>query len=174
MNEIWLPIKGYEGKYEISNYGIVKSIPRKVKNGPGIRKVSGRLLRPRISKYKSVMLKNNNECKSFYIHQLVAMHFLPNPEQKKCVNHKDGNKLNNLSTNLEWVTYGENNEHAMLLGLMRKASGENQGLSVLTLKQVQEIKAKYKPWVYSFGMLGKEYKVHPSTIKAIIKGRAWK
>lgn len=100
MLEEWRPIKGYE-RYEISNQGEVKNS----KTNRILKKDSSR-------KYYEVALSKNGKVKKFSIHRLVAEMFIPNPENKPQVNHKDGNKLNNNVSNLEWVTISENILHS--------------------------------------------------------------
>ncbi len=110
--EIWLPVKGFEGKYEISNLARVKSLIRK-----------DRLIKIGLTKSKSelpynvVQLALDNKTKCMRLHRVVAMAFVPNPENKPFVNHKDGNRYNNLPENLEWVTHQENVIHAYATGL---------------------------------------------------------
>ena len=102
--EVWRDIKGYEGLYQISNWGRVKSLPRKYaqktekilkncKNGSG---------------YYLVVLNKNGESKNHHIHRLVAEAFIHNPDNLPIINHKNGNKLNNSVENLEWCTYSHN------------------------------------------------------------------
>ena len=113
MKEIWRDIKGYEGKYQISNLGNVKSLHYKKSAS-----MNERILKTRCCKrhgkdmYKYVVLSKDNETHTYYVHRLVAIYFVPNPNNKEYVNHKDGNKLNNDASNLEWVTPLENNLHA--------------------------------------------------------------
>ena len=99
--EIWRDIKGYEGLYQVSNMGRVKS-----KNG---------LLHLNTNTYgyKHITLSKENERKTQTVHTLVAMAFVDNPLNKPQVNHKDGNKENNTADNLEWVTQEDNNRHAI-------------------------------------------------------------
>lgn len=115
MNEIWKPIVNYESYYEISNLGNVWSKGKKYVDSLG--KVMNR--KPRNVKihkgtngYLCVDLNSNNVSSQKYIHRLVAEAFILNPENKPTVNHKDGNKLNNNISNLEWNSYSENNKHA--------------------------------------------------------------
>jgi hypothetical protein len=119
------------------------------------------------------------------VHRLVAETFIPNPEKKAFVNHKDGNKLNNSVFNLEWVTAKENTKHAIDNGLFsfqnseksvnkNPKKGELNGQSVLTEKQVIEIRSKYKPKIYGRKMLAMEYNVSQHTIKDIVTKRSWR
>jgi hypothetical protein len=118
--EIWKPIKNYEGVYEISNLGRVKRLETLVKNRGGYRLVKERILKIPYSpnlRYYSIFL-SNGKVKQHYIHRLLAIAFIPNPLNKEQVNHKDGNKLNNSLSNLEWVTKSENQIHAIQNGLI--------------------------------------------------------
>lgn len=103
MNEIWKDIEGYNGLYQISNLGRVKSLGRR---GKGCS-LEDRILKSMINKdgYHLVNLKDTNHvAKWFTIHRLVALHFIPNPNDYKEINHKDEIKGNNIVTNLEWCT----------------------------------------------------------------------
>ena len=115
MKEIWKDIKNYEGMYQISNFGNVKTLSRIIygKNGKITNKISEKILKPIKSKnnYLQVILYKNNKKKNFYIHKLVAIYFIDNPENKKEVNHIDRNTNNNHVSNLEWVTSKENMKH---------------------------------------------------------------
>lgn len=127
MNNIeWKQVKEYEGLYEVSNMGDVRSVNRTVidKNGKS-KKLKGKDLFFTISKVDkhghlpraSVQLWKNNMCVLKHVHRIVAEAFIPNPENKPTVNHIDGNPLNNCVANLEWATYTENQLHAYKNGL---------------------------------------------------------
>lgn len=118
--EKWVPIKGYEGFYEISNHGRVRSIDRIVyfKNGKGQREYKGKILKQKYHNgYAMVNLNKNKELKVFYIHRLVAEHFIPRIKDKNIVNHKNGIKSDNYYKNLEWCTSKKNNIHVNNNGL---------------------------------------------------------
>ena len=115
MEEIWVPVKGFEGLYEISNLGRVKSLPKKWVAGSNcLRKHNGKILIPSYSNkgrtgYQKVLLYKDGKRKVFKIHKLVAEHFLPScPEDRPILDHINGNKEDNRVCNLHWVNYFEN------------------------------------------------------------------
>ena len=119
--EEWRDVKGYEGAYQVSNLGNVRSVDRRIKCADGVtRKFAGKDLKPYRGawrgEYYTVNLTIGNNIRPTLIHRLVAEAFVPNPDGKAEVNHIDGNKLNNSSENLEWVTHRENMEHAVRTG----------------------------------------------------------
>lgn len=127
MQEIWKDIKGYEGLYQVSNLGRVKSLPRKIYNNGIIGKnkfyiSKEKILKERIDHkgYFRVALCKNNIQKDYSIHRLVLENFVENVDNKPCVNHIDGNKQNNNLENLEWCTYSENLNHAYKLNLKKR------------------------------------------------------
>ena len=112
MLEKWRPVVGYEGLYEVSNLGRVKSLPRKG--------TKGGILIPSYSNskhYAHVPLTKNMKHKTASLHRIVAMAWIPNPENKPQVNHKNGIKSDNRVENLEWMTNLENMRHAIANGL---------------------------------------------------------
>lgn len=124
MKEIWKPIKGYEGQYEVSTMGRVRSIPREIPYSAGYtRKNEGRILKPTERtkdpdcNYYVVSLSKDNVAKSVFIHRLVAEQFIERKPGYDFVNHIDGNKHNNCVENLEWVTPKGNKMHAIYTGL---------------------------------------------------------
>lgn len=133
MAELWKPIKGYEGYYEISSMGRVKSVERKVYNpfvlGDGCyRTVPERIRKPNIMKgYYCVALIKDKHTKVYRIHRLVIEHFVGQaPTEEHQVNHIDGDKSNNCVTNLEWVTPKENTQHAIENGLRHNPNDETK------------------------------------------------
>ena len=138
-------IKNYNN-YLICEDGNVISLPLRQWNGKSWWTSKERTLKPTILKigYKAVVLHKNKKGKTTYIHRLLAEHFIPNPLNKKQVNHKDGNKLNNSLLNLEWVTHKENIQHAFKNGFMKivGSMGEKNGSAKLDTKLVKEIRNK--------------------------------
>ena len=133
MNEIWLPIEGYENLYEVSNLGRVCSLERTViKKNDATRKVPGKILKPGTNKngYLKVNLCKNGTRRTCYLHRLVATAFIPNPDKKPQVNHKDEDKTNNTAENLEWCTAKENNNY----GTRNKRASEKRSKPVLCIE----------------------------------------
>ena len=100
MKEIWEPVKNFEDRYCVSNFGRVYSIKRET-----IMKLS------MLNGYWRVVLYDGNKTKGYYVHRIVAEAFIPNPQNKPIINHIDENRANNKTSNLEWATFSENVNH---------------------------------------------------------------
>lgn len=117
--EIWKDVPGYEGRYQVSNIGRVKRFFW------GKRSCKPEIMQPTKSKgYLIVGLNDgSSKIKTFGVHRLVALAFIPNPESKPETNHKDLNKTNNRAENLEWATSSENVQHAWCFKSTRRKTG---------------------------------------------------
>ena len=167
--EIWKDIKGYEGYYQISNMGRVKGLKRKFIHNEYIKKMYYY-----DNSYVRVSLRKKSKPKTFLVHRLVALAFIPNPENKKQVNHKDGNKQNNNVCNLEWVDNSTNMQHASIHNLLQ--TGEKHYNSKLTWDDVCFIRSHYKKYdkVYNTTTLGKMFNISPRKILGICNYETWK
>ncbi len=176
IEEVWKDVIGYEDYFKVSNIGNIFS------------KRTNKILKLVISKtgyhiFSTKLNGRNSKAICFKVHRLVAEAFLDEPEKyikdwasntfyrKVYVNHKDGNKLNNIYTNLEWVTNSENIKHALENNLLIPVKGSNSLLCRLDNEQVRYIRQHFKPRDREFGSraLGRKFNVGHTTIMKIIK-----
>lgn len=163
MTEVIKEIKGYEDRYTISNLGLVRSL------------LTGKLLNPGITKfgYKRVNLRNKDgKSKSYFVHRLVAMNFIPNPNNYHEVNHIDCDRLNNRIDNLEWVSKEQNILHSFKYGSKTNKGIKNPN-SKLTLEDINAIKSLYKIKRFSNVFISKLFGVCSSSIDNIINEITW-
>lgn len=121
--EIWRNIEGYEGLYQISNIGRVRSLDREVRNGNGKRIIKGQILKSITKRgYITVTFYRDNKCKNYCVHRLVAEAFIPNPENKPQIDHINTIRDDNRVVNLRWVTRKENMRNPLT---HEKMTGEN-------------------------------------------------
>ena len=165
--EDWADIEGYEGRYQISTFGRVKSLPRKHKRTP-------KILRPKLDKKNYLMIEilSKRQRKPFKIHRLVAQAFIPNPNNKPQVNHIDGCKINAYVGNLEWATNAENQRHAYVTGLNVALQGEDKPQAKLNNEQVRYIRDN--PENLKTIELAQYFGVNKTTIERVKFGRTFK
>lgn len=158
--EIWKPIKGYEGLYEVSNLGNVRSCPRIYTDSRGwVYHKKGQTLKYLLrNHYNSVALCKNNKSAQKTVHRLVATAFIPNPNNLPQINHKDENKLNNHVDNLEWCTAEYNNNYGT--GNIRRAI--SKGKRVRCIETGEEF--------FSIGEAGRRLKIQGGNIWKVIIG----
>ncbi len=183
MDEVFKDIVGYEGIYQISNLGNVKSLERTClvrRKSNSIRLVKERILKPskNTGGYLQVMLYSNNGATHskgnwHLLHRLIAIAFITNPKNKREVNHVNGTKADNRLENLEWATPKENSQHAYINKMKLPLMGETNGNSILTGSKVLDIKNRLKNGE-SIHFLSTCYSVSASTISHIKTGRSWK
>jgi len=171
MKEEWRQMEDYEGWYEISDAGSVK----RVMGGQGAR--IGRELKQSKNGigYYLLNLSKGGTKKQYYIHRLVAAAFIgPCPDGKQ-VNHKDGDKSNNCSSNLEYVTPSENILHAIRIGIKNSLHciGTNNANAVLSEAEVLKIRELLDCGCLSQVEIGDMFGVRQTTISAINTGRSW-
>jgi hypothetical protein len=117
--EIWKEIEGYEGLYEVSNYGRVKSLERIAKWGVANKVIKDTILEPKANPYCRVGLRKDNTQKAKSVHRLVATAFIPNPNNYPLVMHIDDNPQNNHVSNLQWGTKAMNSFDMAIKGRAR-------------------------------------------------------
>ena len=169
MQEVWKDIKGYEGLYQISNYGIIRSLDRLRNNGISGKYIQkGRIMEPFITRgYYQVVLRKDGKYKHHNVHRLVAINFIDNKENKPQVNHINGNKLDNTVENLEWCTQSENQIHAYKKGLQKPIYGKKNRLSK-SIKQYN-LKGKFIKEYESSMQAEKETGIYHSNITRCCK-----
>jgi hypothetical protein len=157
--EDWIKIKGYED-FEINRNGRIRNI---------------------VTHKKKLHYNNGNYFKvSFgakkaaYLHRILAIAFIPNPENKREVNHIDGNKLNNALSNLEWATSKENIRHAFKNKLIIPCKGTHKPSNKLTEMQVKKIRREYLFGKNGYYRLAKKYDIGITTARNIINRKKWK
>lgn len=161
MNNKWKTIVEFNN-YQVNKQGNIKSL------------YTNKILKPSVEKsgYLAVTLYKNKIKKRIRVHRVVALTFIKNTYNKPCVNHKDTDKSNNKVSNLEWVTYKENMEHACKNNI--NAKKEKQGLSKLTINDVISIRKLYKTGNYSQRKLAEKFNVCQRTISMIVNNITWK
>lgn len=162
--QYFIPIKDFEDCYLINQLGKIWSLKR------------NKFLKPNIHRdgYFKISLYNNGKHKTFMLHRLIAIHFIPNPLNKKQINHINGIKKDNSISNLEWCTCHENRQHAYRTGLQKGIKGEENVNSKLTEKDVREIKYFLENKLLGCRRLAKIYPVDRKTIHKIQQGKLWK
>lgn len=171
--QMWKYIPGFEGQYMANENGMIKSVKRTITSKTGQKyTLPEKILKQNKNKngYMLVQLSKNGKIKGIYVHRIVAILFIPNPNNLPTVNHKDGNKQNCNAENLEWTSYSQNNQHAYDTGL--KPKGEGQYKAKLTEKDVREIRKNGKNG--TFEEIALRYGVSKATIRDVLLYRTWK
>lgn len=155
------PIQGYP-RYRVSNMGRIYS------------DVSGGIMSPQENRdgYFKIRAGWKDSAKNYFVHRLVALAFNDNPDSYPVVNHLDGDKKNNKSSNLEWCSQSENVKHSFRIGLQCN-KGENHPQSKLKDKDILKIRSMFKDG-YSRRQLADKFNTKPSNIKDIVLRRSWK
>lgn len=166
---LWKAVCGFEGYYEVSDHGNVRSVQRTIRDKNGmerrLRSHPMKITRTRGRSgdgYYVVNLRKNGKSYVMCVHSIVATAFLPNPLNLPTVNHKNGNKANNSVWNLEWASYADNNMHAIKTGLRHP-----RGTAVLQIDDDGEVLAQYK----SVCAASRETGIGRSMISHCINGR---
>lgn len=175
--EIWKEISGYGGMYEVSSYGCVRKLGRPTCDRSQERKdrkkfIPGHVLAQRLRVgYPAVTLRYENRQYSLSVHRLVAIAFIPNPNNLPCINHKNGVRSDYRIENLEWCDLKQNAQHALDTGLT--PYGENSPIAKLTGADVVEV-FKMKASGMKGTEIAKRFGVYKNTIYHILNGHNWK
>lgn len=160
--EKWCTLNKYP-MYYFSTLGNVRHI-YSIKNRKIIKDKKG---------YCNITIRHNNKMHKIYIHKIIALLNIPNPDNLPQVNHKDGNKQNNSIDNLEWCTAKQNIQHAHATGIVNVCKGSNQHMAKITEEQVNIIRTEIVNGKKQKD-IAKYFNVSPSLICNINKGRTWK
>lgn len=166
MQEAWKDVKGYEGLYQVSNLGRVKSLSRKVPHLSGYRTIPMRIVKTHISSttgYKMVHLHKDGTYKLRLVHRIVAEIFIPNPHKLPYINHKNEIKTDNRVDNLEWCTPNYNIEYSHI----REKSIEKISMPIEQYDYDGNLIATYK----SIAEAGRILNVVPSSIRLCCYGK---
>lgn len=170
MQEIWKDVEDYVGVYQVSNLGNVISLDRYTNTRWGQKLRSGVTLKQKLadSGYYTVHLRNKDEGKESWpsVHRLVAKAFVVNPDNKPTVNHIDGDKLNNLPSNLGWATQQEQTVHAFANNLMTV-----RGNTLYDLDFKEQVKKYYDDNNISIKKLAKHFNMSETTASRIVRGK---
>ena len=178
--EIWSDIEGYKGHYQISSFGNIRSVDRKIKKFNNIEKkitdfcIKGKLLKPKTRKdgYKIIYLSKDNNKKELYIHHLVAFAFIGKRPKDHHICHNDGNKSNNNLSNLRYGTRSDNANDTLLHGTCYFKKGENNPSSKL---KDDDIKYIWKnKGIKTQNKLSLELGVCRQAISSIYNQKNWK
>lgn len=175
QHEIWRDVAGFEGYYMISNLGRIKSLTRKITEKTGkVNILKSRIIRQCVNDqgYWRFTANKDGKRKGLLQHRLIATAFIPNPENKPFINHKNGIRSDNRIENLEWCTHQENVDHSWRTGLNQNI-GEGNSVSKLTLKDVLYIKKVYEDKWGQQSSLARMFNVTPSAIASVVKNKSW-
>lgn len=173
--EVWKPVVGWEGLYEVSNFGRIRSMPRTVIRSNGRRLTIAKKIisaPPNSRGYPSCSLWRNNKATPVAVHVVVARAFHGECPPGKEVRHLDGKKTNCRQSNLRYGTHSENNQDKIAHGTM--ARGEGNGKAKLTEALVIELRQRHAVGDISYQKLGEEYGIPARTVAGAVGGDTWR
>lgn len=167
--EVWKDVEGYEGLYKVSSLGRVYSVPRKFTRGNQKVAHYGKVIDLDSSYedkdgYFRIVLVKDTKTWDVYVHRLVALNFIPNPDNLPQVNHRDGNKKNNKVSNLEWCTNTENTQHSYRTGLRKHMVRNNPNAIPVRSSEGLEFE--------SIASAARYYDVDPELLRVFIRGQS--
>lgn len=177
--EVWRPVFGYEGLYEVSSLGNIRSVDRERDHGFGnaTRTLKGRPIKGWINSkgYKIVALSLDGVVANRSIHSMVCDAFHPTSRNRECTNHLDGNKLNNRPDNIEPSTYSKNNAHAYRTGLKPPVVNAGEKCGTAKLNNAIVLQIRQAAALGESGLsIANRFGIHHSTACRVAKGKTWK
>lgn len=168
-HEIWKPVKGYEGLYEVSSLGRIKSLII-----PNYREKEI-IMTPTLhgTGYNIIGLTKAGKQKIFRFHRIVAFHFCEKKKGCDVVNHLNGIKTDNKAINLEWTTVSGNTSHSFKMGLQKARMGEESNFSVLNKENILDIRSKYETKQYTQKELGRLFNISREAVSLIVNRKRW-
>lgn len=178
MTDIWKDIAGFEGYYQISNLGSVRSVDRIAPDTTGswgrLRRLKGKLMKTQLlNGYWVVMLYKDSKYRHARVHRLIAEAFIANPENKPHINHINGLRSDNRIENLEWCSHAENMKHCYDIGLRKPIRPEQCPTVKISFEIAEQIRKKRQNGTKNVE-LQKEYGLCKRSITDIVKNRTWK
>ena len=171
--EIWKSVQGFEGRYEVSNLGRLRSLDRtSVYKDGRVANIKGTMIKGAITKDGYLVVALNSSCRR-YIHRIVAETFFGKPEFRDTVNHKNGNKIDNRVDNLEYNSFKENNEHARNNGL-NSQHAEKCNLTKFSEQLVSALKAVSAEYNASNKKLAEIFGMSTTHVSDILSGKTRK
>lgn len=175
--EPWIDIAGYDGLYKINEDGDIMSLDR-VRTGSHFtvrhRVYKSRILKPgRAGRYNTVVLTKMGIKKTLLVHRLVALTFIPNPENKKYVNHLDFNRFNNKASNLEWCSQLENVRYTVSAGRNNAPKGEKNSMSKFNDAEIIKL-FELRRGGKTQAEIAKMFSVDPSTVSTILTRKTYR
>lgn len=174
--EVWVDIKGFEGSYQVSNLGKVRSLDRIIEQrGRKSRFWKGQLCAFNTinHKYNGLILYKDKKHHHVTVHRLVAQHFIPNPDNLPVVNHLDNNGFNNHVSNLEWTTVKGNTQHAIAIGAL-KLKGEENPMAKYDKALVLKIREMYDVEKMRICNIARKLDLPTKYIDLIVHRKRWK
>jgi len=172
MKEEWKDVDGYEGYYQVSNLGNVKSLKRRNR---GVDMIMSPIKGGGGGKYRAVSFSVSGKIRKFFVHRLVAKAFIPNPNGYSEVNHIDGKPVHNAANNLEFCDKRHNHLHAYAIGLQKPIIGEDVSTHIFTEREVKFI--RYIKGVYPHiknSDIASFYGCSWRAIENVWTGKTWK
>jgi hypothetical protein len=170
-HEIWTRIKDYEELYEVSSFGRIKSLKKRWSNGYKDETIMSLFKMPK--DYLGIKLRNEGVKKGFTAHRLVALHFIPNPENLPEVNHKDFDPSNNVFLNLEWGTRLYNIQYSAKAGRITGWTGEKSPRAKHTNESILKIRELYASGQYTQDEIASMFGVKRHNISKIVLRQRW-